>query len=79
MSNKPTPQQVEAAREVLRNAGYYVDNLWTIHDVQGMYEASYETAMKILDGALSDNSIMEHTFELIEQLATLDELKKIDQ
>ena len=23
----------EQAKEVLRNAGYYVDNLWSIHDV----------------------------------------------
>jgi len=79
MSNKPTHQQVEAAREVLRNAGYYVDNLWTIHDVQGLYEASDETAMKILDGALCDNSIMEHTFDLIQQLATLEELEEVEQ
>mgnify|MGYP006889684548 CR=1 FL=1 len=79
MSNKPTPQQVEAAREVLRNAGYYVDNLWTIHDVQGMYEASDETAMKILDGALCDNSTMEHTFDVIQRIATLEELKEVDQ
>jgi hypothetical protein len=79
MSNKPTHQQVEAAREVLRNAGYHVDNLWTIHDVQGLYEASDETAMKILDGALCDNSIMEHTFDVIQQLATLEELKQVEQ
>lgn len=24
----------EQAKEVLRNAGYYVDNLWSIHDVK---------------------------------------------
>jgi hypothetical protein len=24
---------IEEAKQVLRNAGYYVDNLWSIHDV----------------------------------------------
>jgi hypothetical protein len=31
--------EIEKAKEVLRNAGYFVDNLWSIHDItQGSEE-----------------------------------------
>jgi hypothetical protein len=79
MSNKPTPQQVEDALAVLRSAGYYVDNLWSIHDVQGMYEASNEKAIDILDEALQSESVVEHIFDVIQDLARFEELKKVEQ
>ena len=79
MSNKPTHQQIEDALDVLRSAGYYVDNLWSIHDVQGMYKASNETAIDILDGALCHPLVVEHIFNTIEEIARFEELKEVEQ
>jgi hypothetical protein len=79
MSNQPTHQQIEDALAVLRSAGYYVENLWHIRDVQDRYEASDETAIDILDGSLCSEPLIEHVFALIEDLARFEELKKVEQ
>ena len=55
----------EQAKEVLRNAGYYVDNLWTIQDVQDRFECNDETAQEILHDALTNEYIVEQIFEQI--------------
>jgi hypothetical protein len=55
----------EQAKEVLRNAGYYVDNLWTIQDVQDRFECNDERAQEILHDALTDEYIVEQIFEQI--------------
>lgn len=48
----------EQAREVLRNAGYYVDNLWSIQDVD---DDSLTDNVKqlVLNMALTNEHIME--------------------
>jgi hypothetical protein len=51
---------VENARKVLRDHGYFVDNLWHIQDVQANYmKASDEDAQKILNTALTNEATME--------------------
>jgi len=51
---------VEDAKEVLRDHGYFVDNLWHIQNVQFNYmEASDEDAQKILNMALTNEDITE--------------------
>jgi hypothetical protein len=50
----------EEAIKVLRNSGYYVDNLWSIHDVdvEGV-DMTDDERYKILDGVLRNEWIME--------------------
>lgn len=48
----------EQAREVLRNAGYYVDNLWSIHDVDDDSLTNNEK-QSALAMALTNERIME--------------------
>ena len=51
---------VENAKKVLRDHGYFVDNLWHIQDVQANYmKASDEDAQKILNIALTNEATME--------------------
>lgn len=51
---------VENAKKVLRDHGYFVDNLWHIQDVQVNYmKASDEDAQKILNTALTNEATME--------------------
>ena len=51
--------KIEQAKEVLREAGYFVDNLWSIEDVQGNYNCTDEEAQEILNSALTNEATME--------------------
>jgi hypothetical protein len=51
---------VEKAKKVLRENGYFVDNLWHIDDVQSLHKgASTEDAHRILYAALTNAATME--------------------
>jgi hypothetical protein len=51
---------VENAKKVLRENGYFVDNLWHIEDVQSLHKgASAEDAHRILNVALTNGWTME--------------------
>ena len=58
--------RIEQAKNVLRKAGYYVDNLWSIPDVQEMFECDNETAMKVLNNALTSDTTIEQIWFAIE-------------
>lgn len=57
----------EEAKQVLRDAGYYVDNLWSIHDVdvEGV-DMTDDQKYEILDGVLQSEYIMERINESID-------------
>jgi hypothetical protein len=55
--------KIEQAKATLRNAGYFVDNLWHVDDVKGRYEGCDEaTAQHILDQALTNEATMEQVW-----------------
>jgi hypothetical protein len=54
----------QEAKEVLRNAGYFVDNLWHIDNVD-LDGASNEDKMQILDDVLSSDYTNQIIFESI--------------
>lgn len=50
----------EEAKQVLRDAGYYVDNLWSIHDVdRNGVDMTDDQKYEILDGVLQSEWICE--------------------
>ena len=53
----PTPElsETEAAKSVLRKAGYHVDSLWHVQDVTDRYECGEEMAYEILTAVLDAN------------------------
>lgn len=68
------------AKLVLKQAGYYVDNLWHVDDVKDRYECEDdETAQKILNLALTNDYTMEAINYSIKDLAELEGLKPIEQ
>lgn len=67
---------VQQAKQVLRDAGYFVDNLWAIQDVQDRFECDDETAQCILYDALTNEYIVEKIFEQIYDYATDEKLTK---
>jgi hypothetical protein len=61
---------VEQAKKVLREAGYYTDNLWNISDVKRDIECTDEQAQDILDKALSNEWVMEQIWYGIDEVVT---------
>jgi hypothetical protein len=58
---------IEEAKQVLRNAGYYVDNLWSIHDVdtEGI-DMTDDERYRILDKVLTSPRIIQEINETID-------------
>lgn len=57
---------VNQAKGILKDAGYYVDNLWHIDDVKGHGEFTDDGAYEVLDRVLQSEYIMEVINELIQ-------------
>ena len=53
---------VEQAKQILKNNGYFVGNLWNIEDVQKKYICDDETAQNILNKSLTTEYIIEDIF-----------------
>ena len=53
---------LKEARKILRDAGYYVDNLWTVEDVTQNYKCTREQAQDVLDRAMSNEATMNQIF-----------------
>jgi hypothetical protein len=57
---------VNQARGILKDAGYYVDNLWHIDDVKEHGEFTDDAAYEVLDKVLQGEYIMEAINESIQ-------------
>ena len=69
---------VEQAKAVLRQNGFFVDNLWHIDDVKINYNCECdEQAQAILDGALTNDVTMEKIWEAIDVYAEEEGLNRI--
>lgn len=60
---------VQQAKQVLRDAGYFVDNLWCVDDVKENYKCSDEDAQEVLDKALTNDATMEQIWFAIKMVA----------
>lgn len=60
----------EQAKQVLREAGYYVDNLWHVNDVMNRFKCNESDAEGVLDYALRSEWLVDMTFEIIMNFAT---------
>ena len=62
MKNLTTEEQeirIDNAKAVLKAAGYFVDNLWHVEDVQAKFDCSPMEAMAVLNRALTNEATME--------------------
>ena len=63
-------QAVENAKAVLRENGYFVDNLWHVDDVKLRYQCEdNEMAQDILYSALTNEATMEQVWFAINMIA----------
>jgi hypothetical protein len=58
---------VNQAKAILKDAGYYVDNLWHIDDVKGLKDMNDDDAYAILDTILSGDYVIEDIANSINQ------------
>lgn len=71
--------EIEKAKEVLRDAGYFTDNLWHIDDVKSQFEVfDNEDAQDILNDALTNEWIMEQINITIADIAIEKGFKQIN-
>jgi hypothetical protein len=63
------------AKDLLREQGYFVDNLWHVSDVQENFKCDEETAQNILYWTLTNPSVIEYINETIKLIATNEQLK----
>jgi hypothetical protein len=56
--------KIQEAKAILRDAGYFVDNLWHIDD-----------AYDILKNSITNDSVMSHIWEAIDMAANEEQIK----
>jgi hypothetical protein len=58
---------IAEAKQVLRDNGYFVDNLWHIHDVYNVADGNIQKdqAMQVLSMALTNEATMEQIWQAI--------------
>lgn len=64
--------EIEKAKAILREAGYFVENLWHISDVQKDFVCTDAEAYSILYEALTNGYNVDQIFESISEEASLD-------
>jgi hypothetical protein len=66
------------AKLVLKQAGYFVDNLWTIQDVQDRFECDDNTAQGILYDSLTNEYIVEKIYSTITDICREEGIEEIE-
>lgn len=56
---------VEHAKEILKDNGFFVDNLWHIDDVKSKFDCTDEDAQEVLNSALTNDATMEQIWYAI--------------
>ena len=64
-----TQLSVDDAKEVLKNNGYFVDNLWHTYDVTSLYKCTDKDAYRVLEMALTNEYTMSQIWDAIELIA----------
>jgi hypothetical protein len=68
---------VESAKQLLKDNGYFVDNLWQTEDVKMNYHCTEEQAQKVLGRVLQYDAIYELVWEGIKYEADNLKLKEL--
>lgn len=75
MENVSRQQAIANAKLVLKQAGYFVDNLWHVDDIKERYNCSDDDqAQEILESALTNGATMEQVWFAIDMVAQDDGL-----
>lgn len=70
--------KIESAIKLLRENGYFVDNLWQTCDVTMNYDCTEEEAHEVLLGAFNNESVYQTIWDAISSEAEYMKLKHVD-
>ena len=56
----------QVLKNELKERGYFVDNLWTIEDVQSRFNCTDDEAQEVLEQALTNDATMEQIWLAIQ-------------
>jgi len=51
--------EIEAAKQLLKENGYFTDNLWSVEDVQSKFKCTDEQAQEVLNDAFGNEATYE--------------------
>lgn len=71
--------KIEYAKQVLRDAGYFVDNLWHNDDVKSRYLCDDDEAQNVLDRSLTNEATMNQIWFSIDMVAEYNKLTKKEE
>lgn len=71
--------EIEQAKKLLADNGYYTGNLWCVEDVQSKFDCTKEQAYDVLDGALNNDATMEQIWFAIGYHAEENKLIAIEE
>jgi hypothetical protein len=69
---------IENAKKVLKENGYFVDNLWHIDDVKSKFKCDDDVAQGILDQSLTNEATMEQIWFSIDEFGEMEGLVSVD-
>ena len=59
-------QEIQKAKDLLKSKGYFTYNLWQTEDVTNRYECEEDDAQEVLEGALTNDAVMESIWYAID-------------
>jgi len=71
-------KKIEDAKQVLKEAGYFVDNLWSVEDVQDRFKCDNETAQEILYESLTNEYIVQKIYSAITDICVDEGIEGIE-
>ena len=67
---------VDQARQVLKQNGFFVDNLWHVDDVKSKFNCTDEQAQYVLEKSLTNEATMEQVWLSIGVFGEMENLKE---
>lgn len=66
--------KIEKAKKLLRDNGYFTDNLWQVDDVKEKFECTDEQAQDILHKSLTNEATMQQIWFSIDEFGNMEGL-----
>ena len=71
-----TDQQL---KEELSRRGFFTDNLWSVHDVKGIFRVDDDEAQEVLEKSLTNDATMEQIWQSIAIFGDMEGHRRVDE
>jgi hypothetical protein len=66
-------------KEELSRRGFFTDNLWSVHDVKGIFSVTDDEAQEVLEKALTNEATMEQVWFSIRTFGDMNGHRRVDE